>query len=173
MCRGLLPEAKYKGNIMEKDFSKLDTIIQAYQSKPGILIPLLQEAQDLLGYLSKDAMRYIADKMQIPAADIYGVATFYSMFKLKPQGTHIVRVCKGTACHVSGADEIKEALKETLKLKGDEDTTEDMNFTLVEVACLGCCSLAPVIMIDDTTFGKLTPESIPNILKRYAHGEGQ
>ncbi len=160
-----------KEYMMERDFSQLDTIIQAYQTKPGILIPLLQEVQDLLGYLSKDAMRYIADKMQIPAADIYGVATFYSMFKLKPQGRHIVRVCKGTACHVSDADEIKEALRAALRLQSDEDTTMDMKFTLVEVACLGCCSLAPVIMIDDTTYGKLTPELIPNILQRYAFGE--
>ena len=156
---------------MEKDYSQLDTIIQAYQSKPGILIPLLQEVQDLLGYLSKDAMRYIADEMQIPAADIYGVATFYSIFKLKPQGKHIIRVCKGTACHVSDADEIKNALRSALRLQGDEDTTMDMRFTLVEVACLGCCSLAPVIMIDDTTFGKLTPELIPSILQRYAFGD--
>jgi NADH:ubiquinone oxidoreductase subunit E len=162
-----------KEYMMEKDFSQLDTIIQAYQTKPGILIPLLQEVQNLLGYLSKDAMRYIADKMQVPAADIYGVATFYSMFKLKPQGKHIVRVCKGTACHVSDADEIKDALKSALRLQGDEDTTMDMKFTLVEVACLGCCSLAPVIMIDDTTFGKLTPELIPGILQRYAFGDEQ
>ncbi len=158
---------------MEKDFSLLDKTIQAYQSKPGILIPLLQEVQDLLGYLSKDAMRYIAEKMQIPVADIYGVATFYSMYKLKPQGEHIVRVCKGTACHVSDADGIKDAIRSALNLQGDEDTTADNKFTLVEVACLGCCSLAPVIMIDDTTYGKLTPESIANILDRYAYGENR
>jgi NADH:ubiquinone oxidoreductase subunit E len=157
--------------MMEKDFSQLDTILQAYQAKPGILIPLLQEVQNLLGYLSKDAMRYIAEKMHIPVADIYGVATFYSMFKLKPQGRHIVRVCKGTACHVSDADGIKDALRTALRLQKDEDTTMDMKFTLVEVACLGCCSLAPVIMIDDTTFGKLTPEAIPKILERFAFGE--
>ncbi|MCB5253907.1 MAG: NADH-quinone oxidoreductase subunit NuoE [Candidatus Cloacimonadaceae bacterium] len=156
---------------MEKDFSQLDTIIQAYQSKPGILIPLLQEVQNLLGYLSRDALRYIAEKMQIPVADIYGVATFYSMFKLKPQGKHIVRVCMGTACHVSDADEIKDALRKALQLQGDEDTTEDMQFTLVEVACLGCCSLAPVIMIDDVTFGKVAMEAIPKILQRFAAGE--
>jgi NADH-quinone oxidoreductase subunit E len=158
---------------MDKDFSQLDTILGMYRGKSGILIPLLQEAQSLLGYLSKDAMRYISEKTGIPAADIYGVATFYSMFKLKPQGKHIIRVCKGTACHVSDADGIKEALIEALALKPGEDTTEDMNFTLMEVACLGCCSLAPVIMIDDTTFGKLVPESIPAILERYAFVEEQ
>lgn len=156
---------------MEKDFSQLDAIIRKYQHRSGILIPLLQEIQDLLGYLSKDAMRYVSAQMDIPAADIFGVATFYSMFKLKPQGKHIVRVCKGTACHVSDADGIKRALCEELGLEGDADTTADMKFTLLEVACLGCCSLAPVIMVDDTTYGKLTPEAIKGILQRYAFEE--
>ncbi len=156
---------------MEHDFSQLDAIFSKYRNRSGILIPLLQEAQQKMGYLSKDVMRYIAEKMDIPAADIYGVATFYSMFKLKPQGKHIVRVCKGTACHVSDADGIKEALRSALQLEGEEDTTSDMKFTLMEVACLGCCSLAPVIMIDDTTYGKLTPEAIKGILDRYAYAE--
>ena len=158
---------------MDKDFSQLDSIIGKYRGKPGILIPLLQEIQALLGHLNKDTMRYIAKETGIPAADIYGVATFYSMFKLEPQGKHIIRVCKGTACHVSDADGIKEALVQALKLEDDESTTKDMNFTLMEVACLGCCSLAPVIMIDDTTYGKLVPESIPPILERYAFEEKQ
>jgi len=168
-----LPKAKIKGLAMEKDFSQLDEILEMYRGKPGILIPLLQDVQNLLGYLPKDAMRYIAQKMNIPAADIFGVATFYSMFKLKPQGKHIIRICKGTACHVSDADDIKEALIDALKLPEGGDTTQDMHFTLMEVACLGCCSLAPVIMIDDTTYGKLVPESIPPILERYAFEEKQ
>lgn len=154
---------------MEINFSQLDAILATYKGRQGILIPLLQEVQNHLGYLSKDAMRYVASAMQIPAADIYGVATFYSMFKLKPQGKHIIRVCKGTACHVSDADGIKEALISALKLEDGEETTKDMKFTLMEVACLGCCSLAPVIMIDDTTYGKLTPEAVQGILDRYAY----
>lgn len=158
---------------MEHDFSQLDAIFAAYKGRQGILIPLLQDVQNCLGYLSKDAMRYVSQRTNIPAADIYGVATFYSMFKLKPQGRHIVRICKGTACHVSDADGIKEALKAAMKLEGEEDTTPDMNFTLMEVACLGCCSLAPVIMIDDTTFGKLSPEGIPAILDRFRYEEGK
>jgi len=156
---------------MEQDFTQLDSIISKYRNRSGVLIPLLQEVQHILGYLSKDAMRYVSGQMQIPAADIYGVATFYSMFKLKPQGKHIIRVCKGTACHVSDADGIKYALREALGLEGDEDTTSDMQFTLMEVACLGCCSLAPVIMVDDTTFGKLTPQAIKGILQRFADGD--
>lgn len=153
---------------MQKDIGKLDALLAFYQGKKGVLIPLMQEVQDLEGYLSQETMRYIADKMGIPAAEIFGVATFYSMFRLKPQGKHIIRVCKGTACHVSDADGIKEALIENLKLPEGEVTTSDMRFTLMEVACLGCCSLAPVIMIDDQTFGKLTPEAIPGILDKFS-----
>ncbi len=153
---------------MQKDFGKLDGVLSKYRGKKGILIPMLQEVQDLEGYLSRDTMRYVADSMNIPAAEIYGVATFYSMFRLKQQGRHIIRVCKGTACHVSDADSIKDALIENLKLPPGENTTSDMRFTLMEVACLGCCSLAPVIMIDDQTFGKLTPEAIPSVLEKFA-----
>ncbi|MDP2173426.1 MAG: NADH-quinone oxidoreductase subunit NuoE [Candidatus Cloacimonadaceae bacterium] len=153
---------------MQNEDRKLDAVLTAYKGRKGILIPLLQEVQNLEGYLSRDTMKYVSDFMDIPAAEIYGVATFYSMFRLKPQGKHIIRVCKGTACHVSDADSIKYALIENLKLADGEETTADMNFTLMEVACLGCCSLAPVIMIDDQTFGKLTPEAIPAILQRFS-----
>lgn len=152
---------------MEQDYRRLDAILAPYKGQKGSLIPLLQAAQNELGYLSQDAMRYIAKAMEVPAAEIFGVATFYSMFRLKPQGKHIVRVCKGTACHVSDADGIKAALIEALQLPKDENTTPDMLFTLMEVACLGCCSLSPVIMIDDQTYGKLTPEAIPGILDKY------
>ncbi|MBW6514568.1 MAG: NADH-quinone oxidoreductase subunit NuoE [Candidatus Syntrophosphaera sp.] len=152
---------------MEHDISKLDAILSAYQGKKGALIPLLQEAQALEGYLSRPVLKYISEKMNVSAAEIYGVVTFYSMFRLEPQGKHIIRVCKGTACHVSDADGIKDALIETLKLAPGAVTTSDMKFTLMEVACLGCCSLAPVIMVDDQTFGKLTPEAIPGILDKF------
>nr|HPM03882.1 NAD(P)H-dependent oxidoreductase subunit E [Candidatus Cloacimonadota bacterium] len=115
----------------------------------------------------RESMKYVADQMKLRVADIYGVATFYSMFRLKPQGKHIIRVCKGTACHVSGANNISAAIRTALNLEGEEDQTADGLFTFMEVACLGCCSLAPVIMIDDKTFGKLTSEKIPAILKNF------
>jgi NADH:ubiquinone oxidoreductase subunit E len=152
---------------MEPDFSKLDALLPAYEGKKGSLIPLLQAAQNLEGYLSRPVLKHIAEKINVPAAEIFGVVTFYSMFRLEPQGKHIIRVCKGTACHVSDADGIKEALIENLKLEGGVVTTDDMQFTLMEVACLGCCSLSPVIMIDDQTFGKLTPQAIPGILDKF------
>jgi NADH-quinone oxidoreductase E subunit len=158
-----------KGAVMQKDPSKLDAVIESYRGKKGAMIPLLQDVQNLEGYLSRNTMQYVAEALNIPPAEIFGVATFYSMFRLKPMGRHIVRVCKGTACHVSGANGIASSLRENLKLPEGEETTEDLNFTLLEVACLGCCSLAPVIMIDDQTFGKLTPEAIPGILERFAY----
>ena len=146
---------------------KIDEIIEKHGNGKGVLIPLMQEIQELEGYLSKQAMQYIAEKTGVGAADIYGVATFYTMFRLKPQGKHTIRICKGTACHVSGANTITNALKNELKLSGEEDTTADQKFTLFEVACLGCCSLAPVIMIDKTTYGKLNPDRIAEIINSY------
>ena len=146
---------------------KIDGIIKKFKGKIGITIPLLQEIQDLEKYLSKETLRYVADHTDLKLADIYGVATFYTMFRLKPQGKHVIKVCKGTACHVSGADSILDAIRSELKLKGEEDTTEDGLFTVMEVACLGCCSLAPVIMVDDSTHGKLIPEKVNDVLKKY------
>ena len=150
-----------------KNQEKIDSIIDSYGAGKGVLIPLLQDVQELEGYLSRETMQYIADRTGIGAADIYGVATFYTMFRLKPQGKHLIRVCKGTACHVSGANTIMNALKNELQLAGNDDTTADNKFTLFEVACLGCCSLAPVIMIDKTTYGKLNPDKIAEIIARY------
>jgi len=108
---------------MEQDFKALDAILAKYRDRKGFLIPLLQEVQNELGYLSQETMKHIAIEMQVPAADIFGVATFYSMFRLKPQGKHIIRVCKGTACHVSDADGIKKALVEALQLPDGENST--------------------------------------------------
>jgi len=145
----------------------IDAIIGRYKGKKGALIPLLQEVQRLEGYLSKDSMRYVSQQTGIHLADIFGVATFYTMFRLKPQGKHIIRVCKGTACHVSGAGTILDAVRDELGLNPGEDTTADKQFTVMEVACLGCCSLAPVIMVDSTTHGKLEAAKVAEVLNKY------
>jgi|SRR5690554_16708 len=150
-----------------KERGNIDNIINKFRSGKGILIPLLQEIQETEGYLSRETMQYVADKTGIGAAEIFGVATFYTMFRLKPQGKHTIRVCKGTACHVSGANTLMNALRNELRLAEGEDTTEDNKFTVLEVACLGCCSLAPVIMIDKTTYGKLNPDKIAEIITSY------
>jgi len=146
---------------------EIDVIIEKYKGKRGATIPLLQDLQSIEGFLRRETMIYASEQTGIKIADMYGVATFYSMFRLKPQGRHIIRVCKGTACHVSGAETIFHAVQSRLNLNELEDTTNDGKYTLVEVACLGCCSLAPVMMIDEDTYGKLTPDSVGKILDRY------
>lgn len=142
-------------------------VIKKYEGMKGSAIPILQEVQEIEGYISNDSIRYISEMTGIPSAELYGIATFYSMFRLKPQGRHTIRTCKGTACHVSGADTLAAAIRTRLSLPENENTTEDGRFTLLEVACLGCCSLAPVIMIDDTTYGKLTIGKLAGILDSY------
>ncbi len=151
----------------EQNFEQMDTILSKYQGVKGALIPVLQEAQSAYGYLPKEVLRYIGKKMDIPVSQIYGVVTFYSQFHLNPRGKNIIRVCQGTACHVRGAKAILTALEDSLKVTAG-NTTPDLKFTLETVACIGACGLAPVLMINDDTHGRLTPEAIPQLLARYA-----
>jgi NADH-quinone oxidoreductase subunit E len=141
-----------------------------YEGEPGELIPLLQSAQDHFGYIPRRAISYISGVTGIPESDIFGVITFYSQFRLQPMGKYIVRACAGTACHVSGAKMILDAVEDELGIEVG-DTTEDGLFTLNTVACIGCCSLAPVIMINEDTHGRLTPASVRKILRDYRRGE--
>jgi len=142
-----------------------EELITKYNDKKGFLIPLLQDIQKIDNYISQESMKFIADSFQIKQAEIYGVVTFYSMFRLHPVGKHIIRICKGTACHVSGVDNIIFHLKTILQLEDGQETTADNEFTLMEVACLGCCSLAPAMMIDDKTYGNLTSDMLSSILQ--------
>jgi NADH-quinone oxidoreductase subunit E len=141
-----------------------------YDGAPGELIPLLQSAQDHFGYVPRRAISYIASVTGIPESDVYGVITFYSQFRLQPMGRYVVRACAGTACHVSGAKMIIETIEDELGVEVG-DTTEDGLFTLNTVACIGCCSLAPVIMINDETHGRLTPASLRKLLRDYRRRE--
>jgi NADH-quinone oxidoreductase subunit E len=147
-----------------QDLSLLDPIIQKHKGKKGNVIPLLQGAQELFGFISKAAFIKLSRETGIPLSDMFGVATFYAQFRMNPVGKNIIKVCHGTACHVQNAVEITEALEEMLKVK-DGETTEDRFFTLESVACLGCCSLAPVMMIGDQTYGKLTGNEAVKIVK--------
>jgi NADH-quinone oxidoreductase subunit E len=131
-----------------------------------MLIPLLQAAQDSFGFVPPLAIEQISEVTGIPTAEIYGVITFYKQFRLKPLGRHIIRLCKGTACHVVGAETIGQVMADELRVAPDE-TTDDGLFTYLVVACLGCCSLAPAMMIDDQTFGRLTPQKIRKLVKQY------
>jgi NADH-quinone oxidoreductase subunit E len=130
------------------------------------LIDLLSEVQEEYGYLSADNMRYIEQKLGIPLVEIYGVATFYASFRLKPVGRHIIRVCKGTACHVKKADMIEGVIDDVLGIR-DKETTEDGRFTLERVNCIGACAKAPNIMVDDVVYGELTKEKVEKILKEF------
>lgn len=147
--------------------AKLDELLVKYQGVKGALIPVLQEAQHTYGYLSKEVIQRIGEKMNIPTSQIYGVATFYSQFHLNPRGKNIIRVCQGTACHVRGAKAILAAVEDKLQVVAGK-TTADLKFTLETVACIGACGLAPVLMVNDDTHGRLTPEAIPGILAKYS-----
>lgn len=143
-----------------------ERMLWRHRGEPGMLIPLLQAAQDSYGYVPTAAIEQISDVTGIPTAEICGVITFYKQFRLKPLGRHIIRLCKGTACHVVGAEMIGQVIADELKVAPDE-TTEDGLFTYMVVACLGCCSLAPAMMIDDQTFGRLTPQIIRKLIRQY------
>lgn len=146
------------------DLSLIDPLIKKYKDKKGNLIPLLQGTQNIYGYLPEESFVKISELTGIKLSEMYGVATFYTQFRLNPVGKHIIKVCHGTACHVQNAKAISESLEDALGIK-DGETTEDRLFTLESVACLGCCSLAPVMMIGDETYGKLTGSQAVKIVK--------
>jgi NADH-quinone oxidoreductase subunit E len=139
-------------------------IIEEVGKGPGSLIPVLQRSQEAFGYLSSETLKGISKEINISLSDIYGVVTFYSQFRLKPSGKHIIKVCHGTACHVGESEGISEALEDELKITHGE-TTPEGKFTLERVACLGCCSLAPCIMINNETYGRLTPDKARQIVR--------
>jgi NADH-quinone oxidoreductase subunit E len=148
------------------DLSALDQIVEPYLSKKEMVIPVLQKVQEHFGYLPRPAMEGVSRLMRIPLSRLYGVATFYAQFKMKPRGRNIIRVCKGTACHIQGSPKIAERIEEILGVQSGE-TTDDLRFTLEEVACIGACALAPVIMVNDNPHGRLTPDKVKAVLDSY------
>lgn len=155
-------EKRAKGVVMPA-FGRM---LWRHGGEPGMLIPLLQAAQDSYGYIPPLAIEQIAMATGIPASEVYGVITFYSQFRLQPLGRYVIRVCKGTACHVQDAEMIGRTLEEELGIREGE-TSEDGLFTFLTVACLGCCSLAPVVMIGEQAYGRLTPQALRSVLRRY------
>jgi len=150
----------------EYNLDKIREIVNDYEGDEHSLIEILQRAQEFYGYLSEDVIYEIARLKGIPPAKILGVATFYTQFRLTPVGKYLIMLCKGTACHVNGADGIEKAVFEELNIR-DGETSPDGLFTLKTVACLGCCSLSPVMMINEETYGSLTPEKAKQILRSY------
>ena len=145
---------------------RFDLEHQQFLGQEGRLIPLLQQAQQTDGYLTRERLLALHRETGVPLASIYGVATFYAQFRLTPVGKNLVRVCHGTACHVAGANDISDAIEKHLAIKNGE-TTPDRLFSLETVACLGCCSLAPVLMVNQTTHGNLKPADIKKIIREY------
>jgi len=148
------------------DLSKLDSVFERYQGQEGALIPVLQEAQEIYGYLSEEVLAAIVKHLRIPLSRIFGVVTFYAQFYTTPRGRYTVRVCRGTACHVRGGKNVLKAVQQTLGI-GEGETTPDFKFTFETVACLGACALSPVLLVNKNYYGKLTPAKVEQVLKQY------
>lgn len=146
------------------DLTALDAVLAEYASVQGALITVLQKTQDIYGYLPQAALQRISEQMHIAPAKIMGVATFYTQFRLQPVGRYLIMLCQGTACHVNGSESISAIISEELGI-ADGETTEDGLFTLKHVACLGCCSLAPAMMINEDVYGNLTGDSVRKVLR--------
>ena len=150
-------------DFMEREFKD---VLKEWSLERGNVIPLLQKTQEIYGYLPREAMEEIGRITGKSGAEIYGVATFYAQFRFEPIGKHVIKVCHGTACHVSGAEMLDQTIENELAVNPGQ-TTKDMKFTVERVACLGCCSLAPVVMIDGEVYGKLNGDKLKKILKKF------
>ncbi len=153
-------------NEFDPRYERLQKIIAEHRGKPGALIPVLHQAQEMFGYLAEDVQELVAEGLGIPLSEVYGVITFYSLFSTKPRGENTIGVCMGTACYVKGAADILRAIQTEIGVEID-DTSKDGLFTLTVTRCLGACGLAPVITIGEDVYGRLTPDKIPDIINKY------
>lgn len=147
-------------------YRRLDAVMDQYGRSPDSLIQVLHQAQELFGYLPDEVQRFVARGLRLPISKVYGVVTFYSFFTTVPKGKHTIMVCLGTACYVKGAERILQRLKKELDVELGQ-TTRDHLFTLSAARCVGACGLAPVAMIGDDVYGKLTPDKMVKVLKKY------
>lgn len=154
------------------DLSKIEEVLQEYGAEKGSLITILQKAQEIYGYLPTDVIYHIAGRTGSTPAKVMGAATFYTQFRFEPVGKYLILVCKGTACHVNGADRIMQAVCDELGIE-DGGTTGDGLFSVKSVACLGCCSLSPVMMIGETAYGSLTPDKARGIIREISAKEAE
>jgi NADH-quinone oxidoreductase subunit E len=148
---------------------QLRTILPDQPAGKEALIPLLQQVQGALGYVPEDAVYLISEKSSVPASEVFGVLTFYAQFRLVPQGRNIIRVCRGTACHVRGGSAVRRALEKRLGIQAGE-TTEDMEYSLETVACIGACALAPTMTINEQVYGQMSTKKVDEILDGYEGG---
>ena len=150
----------------EIDLTGANQVIDKYLDMHGALMPVLQEIQEFYGYVPEPCVHLVAERLNVYSSQIYGVLTFYAQFHLEPRGKYIVRVCMGTACHVKGAGRIGDTLKDRLGI-GHAETTDDLKFTAEYVACIGACGMAPVIMVNDATYGSMTVQKMDEVLQKY------
>ena len=148
------------------EYNEVNKIVKRYSCEKSALIVILQEIENLYGYLPAWALRHVSKRLDVPMIQVYGVASFYKAFHLTPRGKHLIRVCLGTACHVRGGQRVIEELKRKLKIEVGE-TTKDLNFTLERVNCLGCCALGPIVMIDDDYHGHMSSAKVGSLIKQF------
>jgi len=160
-----LVEIEIKKNNKEK-YMQLDRVIERYKQQEGMLIRILQKAQEIFGHLPIEVQSYVSDRLDIPISTVNGVVSFYSLFSEEPQGKYTINVCMGTACYVKGSQEILKTIEEELHIREGE-TTLDKLFTIKVTRCIGACGLAPVITINEKVYGRLSPSDIPGILHTY------
>jgi NADH-quinone oxidoreductase subunit E len=151
------------GSVPER--SKVDKIIASHSCEKSALIAILQEIEELYGYLPAWTLKHVSEKLDVPLIQVYGVASFYDAFHLTPRGKHLIRVCLGTACHVRGGQKVIEELERKLNIKVGE-TTKDLKFTLERVNCLGCCALGPIVMIGEKYYGHMSPAKVAPLIKK-------
>ena len=150
----------------EIDLGPCNEILDKFVDMPGALMPTLQAIQEHYGYIPEPTVHLTAERLNVYSSQIYGVLTFYAQFHLEPRGKYIIRVCMGTACHVKGAGRIGDLIKERIGV-GHAETTEDLKFTAEYVACIGACGMAPVIMVNDDTYGSLTVQKMDEVIEKY------
>ncbi|MBQ9832320.1 MAG: NAD(P)H-dependent oxidoreductase subunit E [Clostridia bacterium] len=147
-------------------YAELDKVIEKWKGEAGGVLPIMQHAQEIFGCVDEDVQNYISEKTGVPVTTIYGIATFYSLFTLKPKGKYTIGVCLGTACYVKGSQLVIDELSKQLNLEVG-GTSEDGLFTLDATRCIGCCGLAPALMVNDEVYGRLTPADVPGIIEKY------
>ena len=150
----------------KEKFAELQKVIDEHKGQKGALMPVLQEAQGIFGCVPMDVQEYIADALDTTLSEVYGVATFYSQFSLQPKGKYVIGVCMGTACYVRGAEKVLDEFKKELNLKVGE-TTPDGKFSINCLRCVGACGLAPVVLVGERVYGRVSPDGVKNILDEY------
>lgn len=165
-----IPGTPERAEAEDLNYRRLDQVIRKYTSEPGQLIRILQEAQDIFGYLPEEVQAYIAEKMGVPVSEVNGVVTFYSLFSTEPKGKYMMNVCMGTACYVKGAQSLMDELKERLKVDEGE-TTHDKLFTIKSTRCIGACGLAPILVVNEDVHGRMGTGEISKLIQKYRKGE--